>query len=85
MIKFTPRIERLIEKHAKRAGISKEQAIEIVTIYFSNIRENIAKGDMTNPDSFVEIYIPKIGVFTPNYKQLKKIDEITKTRKQQSL
>ena len=83
MIVLQPKIERLIEKHAKRAGITKEQAIEIVNIYFQNVKEAISKGTLNS--EFVEVYIPKIGTFKPNYKQITKVNEIIETRKQQSL
>lgn len=79
------KLERLVEKHAKKNNITKEQALEIVSIYFANIREKIAEGSSDNIESFVEIYVPKMGTFLPNYKQIKKVDEVTKARKQQPL
>lgn len=82
-MKLDPKIEKLIEQHAKRVGITKEQALDIVSCYFRNIKDQIMKSSYEK--GYVEIYMPKLGEFIPNYRMIEKAHEVIENRKQQSL
>lgn len=82
-MKLDYRLERLVEKHAKRCNITKAEALEVVSAYFTNIKEKITSSSYE--DGFVEIYMPKLGEFSPHYTKIEKVHEVIEARKQQPL
>jgi hypothetical protein len=82
-MKLDYKTERLIEKHAKRCNITKAEALEIYSAYFTNIKEKITSSSYE--DGFVEIYMPKLGELRPNYPKIEKVHEVIEARKQQPL